>query len=223
MLTPIGNQLKSRGRRAATAMISAGVVLTDIVLVAGGHAGYGGLRTALPLFAVFSLLLLADGDLASVGLVFRPIRGFRYWIKATLASGALVGSVVLIVFLYFVVLGRELPVIGLPIDFVPSSFVRMCVVAPIVEEATYRFALCTAACAVFGPRRAILLSGSAFALLHVLYGNPGPDNMTAGFVLAWSYVASGSIFVPILLHALGNFCVLIAWVGIWYWRIGWGF
>ena len=47
---------------------------------------------------------------------------------------------------------------------------------------------------------------------------PGPDNLIAGFFLAWAFLKSGSIIVPLALHALGNLCALVSWVGMWwYW------
>ena len=60
-----------------------------------------------------------------------------------------------------------------------------------------------------------------FGLLHVVYGNPGPDNLVAGFFLAWSFLKSGTIVVPVVLHSLGNACVFVAQVVTWYW-LNWG-
>jgi len=48
-----------------------------------------------------------------------------------------------------------------------------------------------------------------FAALHFLGGNPGPDNFIAGYILAWSYLKSESIAIPVLLHSLGNFFVYL--------------
>jgi len=70
--------------------------------------------------------------------------------------------------------------------------------------------------ALLGPRGTIVASGLLFGALHVLYGNPGPDNLLAGFLLAWTYLRSGSILVPFALHALGNLGVLASWVALWY-------
>jgi membrane protease YdiL (CAAX protease family) len=62
----------------------------------------------------------------------------------------------------------------------------------------------------------ILLSGVLFALLHAAYGNLAPDNTIAGFVLAWAYLRSSSLLVPIVLHALGNLCVFGIHVALFY-------
>jgi CAAX protease family protein len=77
--------------------------------------------------------------------------------------------------------------------------------------------LCTGAVPSLKPRWTILVSGLAFGALHVLYGNPGPDNLIAGFFLGWAYLKSGSVLVPMILHSLGNLIALSAHLGAWYW------
>jgi membrane protease YdiL (CAAX protease family) len=66
------------------------------------------------------------------------------------------------------------------------------------------------------------LSGITFGMLHILNGNAAADNMVAGFFLGWAFLKSGSIVVPIVLHSLGNLCVLASWVATWYWQRGLG-
>ena len=83
------------------------------------------------------------------------------------------------------------------------------VAAPLVEEAIFRFALCSGAENLLGPRTTIVLSGLAFAAMHYVVDNPGPDNFIAGYVLAWAYLKSRSILVPIILHALGNLSIYV--------------
>jgi membrane protease YdiL (CAAX protease family) len=56
-----------------------------------------------------------------------------------------------------------------------------------------------------------------FAGLHVVTGVASPDNLIAGYILAWAYLKSGSLFIPVTLHALGNLSVLIAEVAAWHW------
>jgi uncharacterized protein len=53
--------------------------------------------------------------------------------------------------------------------------------------------------------------------LHVLYGNAGPNNLVAGFFLAWSYLKSEAFLIPVALHSLGNFFVLLVQVAAWCW------
>ena len=67
-----------------------------------------------------------------------------------------------------------------------------------------------------GERMTILLSGFVFAVVHILWGNPGPDNQIAGFLLQWAYLRSGTILVPIALHAAGNAVAASLHVASWY-------
>jgi len=203
------------------AAVALAVIVGDFLLVWRGDHSYIGRRVLLPSVALITYLVLGGGDLATPGLVLRFRHSLRYWIKATMTIGLAVSLCLAVTALAFVGLGAEIPIHGLPLSLVPTAFVRMCVLAPIVEEATYRLTLCTAAVSILSARQTIVLSGVLFALLHVLYGNPGADNVVAGFFLAWAYLKSGSILVPILLHAFGNFCVLISWIAIWYGRTYW--
>jgi len=218
MLTPIGRRLEdSRLRVAASTLVAAFVTLADFWLVGRGDDSYDGPRALLPVAGLAAYLVLARSDLPSVGLRLRPSQGLLYWIKATLVIGAAIGSFILVAIAVLHLVGRDFPVYRLdPADAWPT-FVRMCVVAPLAEEATYRLGLCTGAVGSLKPWGTIAASGIAFGALHVLYGNPGTDNLIAGFFLAWAYLKSGSILVPIALHSLGNLCVLALWVAAWYW------
>lgn len=80
----------------------------------------------------------------------------------------------------------------------------------------YRAVLCTPLVALLGPWYAIVVSGVVFGGLHCLYGNPAPTNFVAGYILAWAYVRSDSIFVPIVWHSLGNAAILVFRVVAWY-------
>jgi len=84
-----------------------------------------------------------------------------------------------------------------------------CLWAPITEESVYRFALCVPAHQSFGERLTSLASGAAFAALHFRYGNPAHDNFIAGFALAWAFLRSRTLLMPLGLHALGNLCVAL--------------
>jgi len=86
-----------------------------------------------------------------------------------------------------------------------------CFISPLVEETIYRSVLCSALEKTAGTKTSILISGILFALLHFFYGNLAFDNFIAGYLLAWSFLKSKSILIPIFLHALGN-----AFVGLLY-------
>jgi uncharacterized protein len=89
------------------------------------------------------------------------------------------------------------------------SLIFSCLQAPAVEELLYRGVLCVSVVQAIGRTPTVVLSGVTFASLHYVYGNPGPDNAVAGFILAWAFIASGSILVPVFMHAGGNFLVLL--------------
>ncbi len=91
----------------------------------------------------------------------------------------------------------------------------MCIIYPVLEELLFRMILCVPI-AAWSPKAAIIASGAAFAVAHFVGGNPGPDNFVAGYFLVWAYLKSGTIVVPILLHACGNAIALGFQVLAWY-------
>ena len=105
---------------------------------------------------------------------------------------------------------------ALPPHFIGVMFLHMCVAAPVLEETLYRLLVCVPLAGWRRPWLAIAASGLLFAALHFLYGNPSPENMIGGLILAWAYLKSETIVVPVLLHALGNLLVLAMQVAAWY-------
>jgi CAAX protease family protein len=207
----------SGGAKVVVALIAATLIISDLWLVWRGNVSYLGPRSILPMVAVAAYLLMARGDLASLGLRPRPVQGLRYWIVATLASATAIGAILAVGGLVFVLTGRPLPIYATGPHDILEAFVRMCILAPLVEEATYRLGFCTGAVPLLGPRLTIAASGLTFGALHVLYGNAGPNNLVAGFFLAWSYLKSESFLIPVALHSLGNLLVLLVQVAAWYW------
>jgi membrane protease YdiL (CAAX protease family) len=218
--TPIGQGLRTPWSRALAGVLAISVVGFDLVRVWQNDRSYSGPRLWFPIIALAVYLVLVRGDLASAGLTFRPRQGLKYWMKASLVIGAIIASIVVAVAAVYTARGEYLPVAGQSLADTPRLFVRMCIVAPLVEEEIYRLALCTGAAAAIKSWGTVALSGATFAILHVLYGNPGPDNLVAGFFLSWAFLKSGSILVPVALHSIGNLFVLVAWVGLGYWRSG---
>jgi membrane protease YdiL (CAAX protease family) len=219
MKTTIGGRLDNPRWRAFVAGLVAGsVVLADLWLVRHGESSCTGPRSVLFIIALTAYLILARGDLATVGLTCHPTQGLRYWSVATLFIGAAVGSIILLAGATLWLLGKDIPLHSTRPADAWAQFVPMCVTAPLVEEATYRLGFCTGAVPILKPWGTVGLSGVTFGLLHVLYGNAGADNLVAGFFLGWAFLKSGSILVPIVLHSLGNLCVLALWMGSWYWQ-----
>lgn len=82
--------------------------------------------------------------------------------------------------------------------------------APPIEEAMHRGVLQPLLRAGGGARSAILLSGPLFWVYH--WGAAGgispPNQLVAGWILAWARERSGGLLAPICLHAAGNLFVL---------------
>lgn len=174
---------------------------------------------ALAVICLATLFWLSGGDLHAIGFQF-PAGGWLKWIRWSLLLGAVIAACLAAAAGLWTALGRRWPVYATAPAEAGTAFLRMCIFAPLLEESIYRVALCVPLAAITGPWRAIGASGLAFALLHVVYGNPSPENLLGGFLLAWAYLRSESVLVPVLLHAGGNLLVLVWQVGAWYWLVG---
>jgi membrane protease YdiL (CAAX protease family) len=173
-------------------------------------------RWAVALIALAAHLWLSDGDLPTVGLK-APSGGWRRWSQLVVLIGLAALPCIGALTVFWAAAGWRSPIRPLAPAEVGPAFLEMCVFAPLLEEAIYRVALCVPLAAAAGPKWAIAVSGVAFGLLHVAYGNPAPENLLGGFFLAWAYLRSGTVCAPILLHAAGNLLVLAGKVGVWYW------
>jgi membrane protease YdiL (CAAX protease family) len=166
-------------------------------------------RLGLAVIGVGLFLVLADGDWRSVGLRWAPKQGWRWWGKVALAVMAGIVLVAVVVGGVMMLFGVDVKAFGMfdtPARAWPW-FRHACLVAPVLEEMIYRFILCVAAMAILGPVATIIISGIVFAALHFVYGNPCLDNVVAGYGLAWAFLKSRTILVPMALHAAGNLTV----------------
>jgi membrane protease YdiL (CAAX protease family) len=189
------------------------LVASDLALIAfvPDYAYLSG--PARPMLALLTAVLLNEVsrvDRDAGRSVFDPAPGWGYWVWAGSLAGVVMVVLAAVVFGVLWLLGSAPAVEGLGPAAVPEALYRMCLEAPLVEEVFYRLALCGAVVALIGPRTAILVSGVVFAWLHWVYGNPNPENQVGGFILAWMYLRSGSLAVPITFHAAGNFLALLA-------------
>ncbi len=176
-------------------------------------------RWAVALTAAAAHVWLSGGDLPTVGLS-GPCGGWWRWARLSAALGLVAALCMSAMVGLWVAIGWRLPVGSVaPAENLGPAFFRMCVFAPLLEEAIYRVALCVPLAALAGPRWALAASGAAFGLLHAVYGNLSPENLLGGFFLAWAYLRSGSVCVPVALHAAGNLFILAGQVGVWYWLV----
>ena len=150
-------------------------------------------------------------SLTTLGLTLRPVQGWRWWLPIYAILISVLAVFCLGVYLTVHSMNNPLGFRSMYVSWydVRSSITWSCVRAPIMEEAIYRLVACVALKPIVGARITVLVTGILFSLLHVRYGNPGIDNATAGFLLAWVFLKSGSILVPILFHAAGN-AVIVA-------------
>jgi uncharacterized protein len=219
--TAIGVRLNSSPCRLSTAIvITFLVVAIDLALIRWDRQPVSTQgRYVLALIALAINLWLVQGDLVSIGLV-SPRQGWRYWARAGLLIGFAVAVCILVGLAAWVWSGHEVPIFAAEPRYIDVLFLQMCVFAPVMEETVYRLVICVAATASVGPWAAIAVSGFMFGVLHLAYGTPSPENLVGGFFLAWAYLKSESILVPVLLHSVGNLCALAAQVGAWYWFAG---
>lgn len=208
----IGRAFRDSPRAAMS--VAAGTVCLDFTLVSAGV--YGEVRACVALTALALTVWLTNGDLSSSGLCFRPRQGWSWWLQASIVIGLIVGVLVVAGLGILHVTGHsiEVPVTEPRHGF--SRLIHMCVVAPLVEETIYRFVACGLIAGICGSRYTILINGVLFGALHVLYGNPSPENLFGGFFLAWAFLKSESIMIPLLLHSVGNFIVLTFQLISWY-------
>jgi membrane protease YdiL (CAAX protease family) len=169
---------------------------------------------AVFLFAIFPTL--ANGRLASIGLSATPSGGWRYWCVAGLMlTIAVTALAVPATGLWWLLGGRASDIVNSDWsndESLLSQFLR----APFAEEIIYRMGICSVVAAWVGPRSAIAASGILFGLAHLVCGGANPVNLVAGFVLAWAFLKSNTILVPIALHSLGN---ILGWYVVTQWVI----
>ena len=211
MDTPLGYALQ---KSPAKAWIALGIALAAI----GADFFLESYRLRSLVIGVSLLIFvwLVHGDRASLGLVVRLRPSSRYWVKVALGIGAAVAGFCIVAALLFWIIGIRMPIPARPPERALSDLVSYCISAPVLEEALYRLVLCVALVRIAGPWWTIFASGAIFAVLHFVWGNASPDNFIADYFLAWSFLKSGSILTPIVLHSLGNACVLALHVANWY-------
>lgn len=171
---------------------------------------------SVALIGLVAVIVTRNGQIDGLGLQSVPLHGWWYWCcwSGKLAIG--IGLVLAISALVLWCAGFEVPTPRADPRHLLARGLFMIVYAPVVEEIVFRSLLCFSVAPTLGTRSRILLSGTLFAAMHWIYGNPSPENQLGGFFLAYAFVRSNTIAVPIALHASGNALALASQVLNWY-------
>lgn len=215
MQSAIGQRFKSPRAQRVAAALGIVTIAADAVFVT--HSPYEqSNRLALALAAFAILVGLTGGDLSSIGLRATPKQGWRPWIRTSIIIALIVAVCIVVGLGAWRLTGHEIPIFSVsPAQIVPR-FLHSCFVYPVMEETIYRVVVCVSLAGALGCRPTIAASGLLFGALHVAYGNPSPENLVGGFFLAWAYMKSESVLLPVLLHSIGNAIVLASHVVAWY-------
>lgn len=198
--------------------IARGIALATVVIsIMETHTRLGGGLPLPALVGLVAVLCCRDGEVPELGLRLVPDQGWRYWFRLAIRFGLMI-AVVLSVWAVLSLVQTKPYDERIYYSTEPRflNLVHMCVMAPVAEEVIFRALLTMAVLPTLGPRGTIALSGLVFAAIHVLGGNASPENQIAGFLLAWTFLKSRTILVPIAMHAGGNCFALAGQVACWY-------
>ena len=152
---------------------------------------------------------LAGWSPTGLGLRLRPRQGWRWWVRVSILLGlgfaAVCAAALGVLYALDLMPDAEPPVVT---SWTEEIVIGM-VAAPVCEELVFRLGLAPPLARLLGPWPAILIIGTIFAAAH--HGALAPTNALAGYLFTWSYLASGSLVIPIVFHAIGNGVVILAW------------
>lgn len=104
---------------------------------------------------------------------------------------------------------RSEPDLALSAGVSPLVFLTFCVQPGIIEELFFRHLALDSLRGVMSPKAAVFVSSMMFGLAHLGVPLSIPVLALVGAVLGWARIASGSIVLPMLLHALHNFVIVL--------------
>lgn len=206
-----------RPRRATRCVALAAVVLSCSLPRTGRYFPWEFNDAMIALVALVTSLVIEEGWLPGLGLYRTPELGWWYWCRFAVWLGFSIGIVLVISNGVLWLMGWRVHVYRFPPDNLTGRFFMMCVYFPLVEEIIYRSLLRVAVESSLGGTGTIVVSGVVFALVHILRGNASPENQIAGFLLAWAFLRSRTILVPVAMHSAGNSVALISQIAAWYW------
>ncbi len=207
MQSAIGQHFDSNPvRRRVALWVAIAVVAADMLVAMAQYGDAVRLSFALIAFTIF--VYLTDGNLNSLGLRLQPKQGWIRWVAITAKIAFCVLACIVVGLGAWSLMGNRLTFYNHAPAYVPHLFLHMCVVAPVLEETVYRVIVCLPLVSRIGLWMTVAIDGLLFASLHFVYGNPSPENLVGGFFLAWVYLRSETILLPIMYHSLGNFVAL---------------
>jgi membrane protease YdiL (CAAX protease family) len=176
------------------------VVILDIVEIRY-PLGFG--SPLLALCGLLGVLCVNNCDGSLLGLRSSPIDGWWKWCRLGFIFFLAIAALLAMFAGIWGMFGWKIPIYRTS----PSlhALIWMCVYAPVVEETIYRSLISVALIPSIGEWGTIIVSGVVFAGIHV------------GLILAWAFIRSGTILVPIALHSGGNFFALAGQIANWYW------
>ena len=162
---------------------------------------------------ILALVLLLSRGLSRETLGIRPPASWRAsagWIVAAIAAIWVIGAALN----PFLEAGDEQGLVPQDWDAdrawaFAANFVVVAVVAPVVEELTYRGLGYAAVRQFFGAAAAVIVTGLAFGLAHGLV-IALPVLTIFGLILGWLRLRTDSLLPPIILHAIFNGAALVA-------------
>lgn len=202
-------------RRWLALALGAVCIALDLTVFVDEDLANGPLRLLVGLGVSASYLFLG-GDARALGIRLRPVSGGRFWVKVFLIYGLVCIATIAVLGLF--VWWRQLPVESF---FRTEADVRRfafggCIHAPITEEVIYRLVLCAPLVSLIGRVPTMLTSACLFTVLHLAWGNFEPNHPVGGLLLAWAYLRSGCLWVPIFIHSLNNLFALGVYSYLFY-------
>lgn len=199
--------------------------VTALVIAAWNAVSPGGvaqLQDIAPTSPViwYGTILALPFQIAVLALAVRARGGFRAYLAVEFPSrqALLAGFALLIVFVpafdvLTYALGRDVVPPFLVETYraskaagaLPALFAAVAIAAPLWEELLFRGFLFRGFTARLGPLFAVVLTALAWAVLHVQYDWFGiVQILLIGLFFGWMRVQSGSVLLPVILHAAAN-------------------
>ena len=170
------------------------------------------LRAMVGLEIFDSLVIIAGYFWMTRPRVFEPL--MKPAVAWALGLPAIVGALFLNQtyhgFLRSLIHSKSEPDLLLAAGVTPLVFFAYCVQPAIIEELFFRHLALDSLRSVMAPVPAALVSSLMFGMAHLGVPLSIPILSVVGLTLAWARMASGSLALPMILHAVHNFLVIIS-------------